>query len=66
MVPNHTCNLMYIFLHLSTILKAVCLSIHPHFSGWSDSQLWLYELTSDLLNVIAMSAGMTKFIFKSF
>ena len=33
---------------------------------WSVSRLWLRGLMSDLLNMTAMSSGMTKFIFKSF
>ena len=32
----------------------------------SGSQPWLHGSTSDLLDVIATSSGMTKFIFKSF
>ena len=32
----------------------------------SVSRPWLHGSMSDLLNVIAMSSGMTKFIFKSF
>ena len=32
----------------------------------SGSQPWLHGSTSDLLDVIALSSGMTKFIFKSF
>ena len=43
---------------------SVCLSVRTF--GWSDSQPWLHGLTSDLLDVIAMSSAMTKFIFKSF
>ncbi len=54
-----------IFYHL--LYKAekpsVCLSA---LFGRSDSQPWLHGSTSDLLDVIAMSSGMTKFIFKSF
>ena len=32
---------------------------------WSVSQPWLHGSTSDLLDMIAMSSDMTKFIFKS-
>ena len=42
---------------------SVCLSA---LFGRSDSQPWLHGSTSDLLDVIAVSSGMTKFIFKSF
>ena len=42
---------------------SVCLSALFVRSG---SQRWLHALTSDLLDVIALSSGMTKFIFESF
>ena len=41
-------------------------SVCPHFVVGSISQPWLHGSTSDLLDVIATSSGMTKFIFKSF
>ena len=46
-----------------SVCLSVCLSA---LFGRSDSQPWLHGSTSDLLNVIAMSSGMMKFIFKSF
>ena len=46
-----------------SVRLSVCLSA---LFGRSDSQPWLHGSTSDLLDVIAMSSGMTKFIFKSF
>ena len=43
------------------------LSVHPSALFWqSVSRPWLHESISDLLDMIAMSSGMTKFIFKSF
>ena len=45
---------------------SVCLSVSPHFVGGSISQPWLHGSMSDLLDVMATSSGMTKFIFKSF
>ena len=54
----------YIFYYIKLKSRlSVCLSA---LFGRSDSQPWLHGSTSDLLDVIAMSSGMTKFIFKSF
>ena len=41
-------------------------SVCPHFVVGSISQPLLHRSTSDLLDVIATSSGMTKFIFKIF
>ena len=62
---------MYIYLlykaEKPSVRLSVCLSVClSALSGRSDSQPWLRGLTSDLLDVIAMSSGITKFIFKSF
>ena len=50
----------------SLLYKAEKPSVCPHFVVGSISQPWLHGSTSDLLDVIATSFGMTKFIFKSF
>ena len=55
-------HLLVYYIKLKSRLS-VCLSA---LFGRSDCQPWLHESMSDLLNVIAMSSGMTKFIFKSF
>ena len=55
-------HLLVYYIKLKSRLS-VCLSA---LFGWSDSQPWLHGSMSDLLDVIAMSSGMTKFIFKSF
>ena len=59
-----------IYILVSLLYKAekpsVCLSVCPHFVVELISQPWLHGSTSDLLDVIATSSGMTKFIFKSF
>ena len=44
---------------------SVCLSVCPHFFWRCGSQPWLHGSTSDLLEMIATSSGVTKFIFKS-
>ena len=51
-------------IHLSVCLS-VCLSALFARSDFHD-QPWLHGSTSDLLDVIDMSSGMTKLIFKSF
>ena len=62
---------MYIYLLYKAEKPSVRLSVYlsvclSALSGRSDSQPWLHGLTSDLLDVIAMSSGITKLIFKSF
>ena len=43
------------------------LSVRPSALFWrSVSRPWLHGSTSDLLDAMAMSSGVTKFIFKSF
>ena len=52
---------------LFLLYKAEKPSVRPSALFWrSVSRPWLHGSTSDLLDVIAMSSGMTKFIFKSF
>ena len=64
----YQCILQVTLVHVFYYIKlksrlSICLSA---LFGRSDSQPWLHGLTSDLLDVIAMSSGMTKFIFKTF
>ena len=65
-IANYTIYI-YIYIYIYILYKvekpSVCLSALFWRSG---SRLWLHGLMSDLLDVIAMSSGMTKFIFKSF
>ena len=52
---------------LFLLYKAKKPSVRPSALFWrSVSRPWLHGSTSDLLDVVAMSSGMTKFIFKSF
>ena len=56
----------YVFWHDDIKLKSR-LSVHPSALFWrSVSRPWLHGSTSDLLDAMAMSSGVTKFIFKSF
>ena len=51
---------------LNLLYKAEKPSVHPSIVFWrSISRPWLHESTSHLLEIIAMSSGMTKF-FKEF
>ena len=48
--------------------QTVCLSVRPNFFWWCGSHPWLHGsmLHGLAQRSIAMSSGMTKFIFKSF
>ena len=61
------CTTGQVHLLVYYIKLKIRLSVRPSALFWqSVSRSWLHASTSDLLNVIAMSSGMTKFIFKSF